>query len=100
MGSEMCIRDRYHFVVSHQDPRVANWLDPAGVTSIVVFLRWQGMGNLTVFPAPDYPTVKEVDFDSIRNEPPFSEQSAFGPRKRKDQLALHQKAGLTKPRGF
>ncbi|MEO6247684.1 MAG: hypothetical protein ABIO85_03770 [Sphingomicrobium sp.] len=33
---------RYTFVVSHSDPGVPNWVDPAGLHQGVLFLRWVG----------------------------------------------------------
>lgn len=86
----------YKFVISVEDPGVANWLDPAGASTSFAFLRWQSLPEdceLT-----DVPKVEIVDFDKLRdclpNEPDFS------PRQRKKQLAARQAASLNNPRGF
>ncbi len=86
----------YKFVISVEDPGVANWLDPAGASTSFAFLRWQSLPEdceLT-----DVPKVEIVDFEKLRdclpNEPDFS------PRQRKKQLAARQAASLNNPRGF
>lgn len=40
------------FVIADKDPGVANWLDPAGVETGLIFARWQGLANGVVPPAP------------------------------------------------
>jgi hypothetical protein len=90
-------KGKYRFVISVEDPGVANWLDPAGASTSFVFMRWQSVpADYDVTKAP--PSVEIVDFDTLLhclpNEPRFS------PRQRKKQLAARHAASLNSPRGF
>ncbi|GAB5471491.1 MAG: hypothetical protein Kilf2KO_45210 [Rhodospirillales bacterium] len=86
----------YKFVISVQDPGVANWLDPAGASSSFAFLRWQGLPKNYRF--WKRPTVDVVDFKDLRDSLP--EEPDFGLEDRVKQLAARQAASLTSPRGF
>lgn len=88
----------YHFVISKRDPKVANWLDPSGATTLVTCLRWQGL-QLDSVPEEYHLKVKRVDFNDIRKEFPVDEP-VFNAALRKEQLVSRQKACLTKPRSF
>lgn len=85
-------------VVSRRDPGVANWLDPAGASTVFVFLRWQGLPD-KYFCTAELPTAKTVPFDELRNHLP-TDEPAFGPEARAAQLAARQTSALTSPRGF
>ena len=88
---------KYRFVISVEDPGVANWLDPAGASTSFVFMRWQSVpADYDVTKAP--PSVEIVDFDDLRNCLP--NEPRFSPRQRKEQLAARQAASLNSPRGF
>ncbi len=88
---------KYRFVISVEDPGVANWLDPAGASTSFVFMRWQSVpSDYDVTLAP--PSAKIVDFDDLRNCLP--NEPRFSPRQRKEQLAARQAASLNSPRGF
>lgn len=86
----------YKFVISVQDPGVANWLDPAGASSSFAFLRWQGLPKHYCF--PKNPTVEVVDFKKLRKCLP--DEPYFCPEHRVEQLAARQASSLTSPRGF
>lgn len=86
----------YTFVISVQDPGVANWLDPAGASTSFAFLRWQGLPE-------DYrflkkPCVNEIDFKDLREYLP--DEPYFSPEERVEQLAARQVASLTSSRGY
>ncbi|MFK8079833.1 MAG: hypothetical protein AB8B97_06075 [Granulosicoccus sp.] len=88
----------YRFVISVEDPGVANWLDPAGASTSFVFLRWQSVPadyDMTQAPAP---SVEIVDFDKLCDCLP--DEPRFCRRQRKEQLAARQAASLSSPRGF
>lgn len=59
----------YTYVISLQDPGTANWLDPVGHASGLMFLRWQGLTEpLTEKHAPMVQLVKLKDLDSALPE--------------------------------
>ncbi|PZD73759.1 hypothetical protein C1752_01530 [Acaryochloris thomasi RCC1774] len=86
----------YRFVISTEDPGIANWLDPAGASTAFAFLRWQGLPEDYKF--PKNPSVEVVDFDQLRDCLP--NESYFSPEARVEQLAARQASSLTSPRGF
>jgi hypothetical protein len=86
----------YKFVISVQDPGVANWLDPAGASSSFAFLRWQGLPKDYRF--PKNPTVDVVDLKDVRDS--LADEPYFSLDDRVEQLAARQAASLTSPRGF
>jgi hypothetical protein len=88
---------KYRFVISVEDPGVANWLDPAGASTSFVFLRWQSVPadyDVTLVP----PSVEIVDFEKLHDCLP--DERCFTPAQRKKQLAARQAASLNSPRGF
>ena len=87
-----------HMVVSRRDPGVANWLDPAGASTVFAFLRWQGLPGRR-FRKAHRPTVRVVPFDELRAHLPHDEPHV-GPEARAEQLAARQAAALRSPRGF
>ncbi|MEL6988298.1 MAG: hypothetical protein AAGK97_10750, partial [Bacteroidota bacterium] len=95
LQAETPTEGEYRFVVSAEDPGVANWLDSAGTQNIFVFMRWQGMPKGE---EPSTVRAKKCKLKELREE--LSEEPFFGPKKRKEQLAARKVAALTKPRGF
>jgi len=90
-------RDRsYKLVISIEDPGVANWLDPAGASTVFAFLRWQGLPEGYEFSRN--PTVDLVDVDRLREALP--DEPCFSPEERVEQLAARQARSLISPRGF
>lgn len=87
----------YKFVISVEDPGVANWLDPAGATTSFAFLRWQSVPD-GIDLTNAQPKVKIVEFDKLHDELP--NEAHFSPEQRKDQLAARHVAALNSPRGF
>ena len=86
----------YKFVISVQDPGLANWLDPAGASTSFAFLRWQGLPKDYKF--PKNPTVDVVDLKDVRDS--LADEPYFSLEDREEQLAARQAASLTSPRGF
>lgn len=90
-----CDDDGYSwFVISEEDPGVANWLDPAGASSIVPFLRWQGLPKGA---RPEVSVVDIVPIDSVRER---TGEPYFSPEQRREQLLARQRASLQSPRQF
>ena len=87
-----------HLVISRRDPGVANWLDPAGASTVFAFLRWQGLPG-GCLPKKDHPSVRVVPLGELRAHLPDDEPH-FGPEAREAQLAARQAAALRSPRGF
>ena len=57
---------KMRFVVSHQDPGIANWLETTGHGTGALMLRWQRLERDLTQDA-DGPTVEVVPFDSVRD---------------------------------
>jgi len=90
---------KLRFVISQQDPGVANWLDPAGVPNVFAFMRWQGASAGDDFSqAPKVHIVPTADVQKIREY--FPDELFFSPEERAQQLAERRQACLTSPRGF
>ncbi|MGJ8677948.1 MAG: DUF1214 domain-containing protein [Akkermansiaceae bacterium] len=89
----------YRLVISHEDPGVANWLDPAGVSTIFAFLRWQGLPCKHEFSEDEKPKVKIVEFDKLKKCLP-TDEPCFTKKQRAEQLATRQASALQSPRGF
>jgi len=92
LGDDNC----YWFVISSEDPGVANWLDPVTASKIFVFIRWQGLPEHYQFSAD--PCAKIVSFNELHKHLP--NEPAFSPEQRVEQLAARHFASLSKPRGF
>jgi hypothetical protein len=58
------------FVVSHQDPRIANWLETTGHRTGALMLRWQRLERDLTQDA-DGPTVEVVPFADVRSHLPY-----------------------------
>ncbi|WP_068776527.1 DUF1214 domain-containing protein [Paenibacillus sp. FJAT-26967] len=76
----------YTFVVSVQDPGVANWIDPAGLHEGTIMVRWQNLPDTT--PATGGPSVqtqvvKLADLSSVLP----SDTRYVTPEQRSQQLA-------------
>jgi len=56
------------FVISEQDPGLANWLEPLGHRTGPIMLRWQRLEGDVV---PDGPTVEVVPVDELAKVLPF-----------------------------
>ena len=56
------------YVISLDDPGVANWLDPAGNRQGYIFIRWQGLR--TPLTAADQPTIQLVPRDELMRHLP------------------------------
>lgn len=54
----------FTFVVAHQDPGVANWVNPDSLTQGSMFIRWIGFGS-NATDAPISLSVQPVAFDDI-----------------------------------
>jgi hypothetical protein len=68
LNSEQAIHDsdgRYRFVIAHEDPGVANWLDTAGHADGVMYFRWnQAKGS------PAAPQVTKIPFADLEHSLP------------------------------
>lgn len=91
---------KYRFVISVEDPGVENWLDPAGAATAFVFMRWQGMplGPNGLPKPPSAPQTQIVPFRFLRET--LTEEPAFSPEQRQEQLAARHRTALGMPRGF
>lgn len=72
------------FVISHEDPGVANWLDPDGAESGYILLRWQGIK--TELGSADQPLAIVIDAAAVRNHLPKATASVTA-EQRQRQLA-------------
>lgn len=76
------------FVVSHQDPGIANWLETTGHQTGALMLRWQRLErDLT---AADGPTVEVVPFDSLLDALPH--HAPLGADEYAARIAARQRA--------
>jgi hypothetical protein len=67
---------RMRFVVSHQDPGIANWLETTGHRTGALMLRWQRLER-DLTQADDGPTVEVVPFADVPDHlPHFSAVTA------------------------
>jgi hypothetical protein len=57
------------FVVSHQDPGIANWLETTGHRTGALMLRWQRLER-DLTQESDGPTVEELPFADVRRQLP------------------------------
>jgi hypothetical protein len=78
------------FVISEQDPAVANWLELTGRTRGYVQIRWQRLTrDLT---AADGPHAEVVPFASLRDRLPNYEQARITPAEYRARIAARQAA--------
>ncbi len=78
------------FVISEQDPGVANWLELTGRTRGYVQIRWQGLGRELA--ADDGPQVCLVRFADLAAKLPHYEQARIGPAEYRARIAARQAA--------
>lgn len=71
------------FVLSHQDPGVANWIDLGGVEKGYMNMRWLECNTI-----PE-PTVKKIPFNQIMENLPGDTRMVSGEER---QLQLHERA--------
>lgn len=97
--AKVSVDGKLRFVISTEDPGVANWLDPAGVPNVFAFMRWQGASQDDDFSqAPKVHIVRTADVKQIRDLLP--DELFFSPEERAQQLAARRESSLTSPRGF
>ena len=70
-------------VVAHQDPGVANWLDPSGHGEGYIALRWMNADN---YPKPDCLQVQVAELHSHLGD----KIKTFSPEQRRHQLAARR----------
>ena len=78
------------FVISEQDPGVANWLELTGRTRGYVQIRWQGLSRDLV--ADDGPQVCLVRFADLADELPHYEHARISPAEYRARIAARQAA--------
>ena len=78
----------YTFVVSLEDPGVANWVDPEGLPDGVMFLRWAGLDPDYTGPSPQAHTKLVSLSDLERALPPGTPRMDAGARRQ--QMARHK----------
>ena len=76
---------RFRAVISHDDPGVANWLDPAGHDRGTCIARFVGAERS---PVPEYRRVPRADLPSALS----AHQSHVTPQERDDRLARRRRA--------
>ncbi|WP_430331403.1 hypothetical protein [Rhodococcus sp. ACT016] len=76
------------FVVSRQDPGLANWLETTGHDTGYIHLRWQGQTEpLTDV---DKPTVEVVKVSELPRKLPFYAQAGISPEQYRQAIAARQ----------
>jgi len=78
------------FVISEQDPGVANWLELTGRTRGYVQIRWQGLSRDLV--ADDGPQVCLVHFADLADKLPHYEHARISPAEYRARIAARQAA--------
>lgn len=76
----------YTYVVSHQDPGVANWMDSDSLREGCMAMRWEGMHAPVADPKDAIQSVKLVKLSAIHSELPVDFPSV-GPAERSVELA-------------
>lgn len=74
----------YRFVVTKNDPGVANWLDTEGHPKGLIFMRWQGLE-----PVPEAVTMHVVPFSEIQAQYP-PDVPILTPEERRQAIAARQ----------
>ena len=79
----------YHFVISHKNPGIQNWLDTESHQRGLINLRWQGMNG----PLLDHqqPSARMVPFKQLAKELP-SDALGFDSGQRFEQIRARRKA--------
>ncbi len=86
---------RYHYVISHKDPGVPNWLDTTGLPDGLFFLRFQGLQ--TPLEDADLPSAELVKLEQIRQhlpaDTPLVDAEARGRQLAERQLQIQRRYG-------
>ena len=56
----------YRFVIAHEDPGVANWLDTTGLRRGYILLRYDGTGDASI-PVEHSPRLEKVRLEELRS---------------------------------
>jgi hypothetical protein len=78
------------FVVSEQNPGLANWLETTGHSRGYLQIRWQRTSR--EFTADDGPVVEKVPFAELSERLPYYEQAQVTPEEWRDRIAARQAA--------
>jgi len=78
------------FVVSEQNPGLANWLETTGHSRGYLQIRWQRTSR--EFTAADGPTVQKVRFAELSQRLPYYEQAQVTPDEWRARIAARQAA--------
>lgn len=81
---------RIRFVVSKQDPGLANWLETTGLTEGYLQIRWQRVSRPLT--AEDGPTTEVVPFAELADRLPFHDQQRVTPDEWARRIAARQAA--------
>lgn len=76
------------YVVSAQDPGIANWLETTGHTRGVMMLRWQRLSRELT--ADDGPQVEVVRFEDLPEKVPYFDEQRVGPEEYAARIAERQ----------
>ena len=79
----------YYFVLSAQDPGIANWLDTTGRHRGVILFRFDGTTEAT-FDERRYPTATKIRFDELASHLP-SDTPVVSPAQRRIAIAARRK---------
>jgi hypothetical protein len=79
----------YYFVLSAQDPGIANWLDTTGRRRGVILFRFDGTTEAT-FDERRYPNATKVRFDQVLSYLP-SDTPRVAPAQRRDAIAARRR---------
>ncbi len=93
MQARVSADQMYHFVVSHKDPGVWNWLQPAPGAEGYLMIRWQGIR--TPLGARDQPVMERVPVEAVLARLP-ADMSIASPEDRSVQMDLRRHAPLLK----
>jgi hypothetical protein len=78
------------FVVSEQNPGVANWLETTGHSRGYLQIRWQRTSR--EFTSDDGPVVEKVPFAELADRLPYYEQARVTPDEWRTRIAARQAA--------
>lgn len=81
---------RIRFVVSRQDPGLANWLETTGLTEGYLQIRWQRVDRPLT--AEDGPTTEVVPYAELAPRLPFHDQQQVTPAEWAQRIAARQAA--------
>jgi hypothetical protein len=78
------------FVISAQNPGLANWVETTGHARGYLQIRWQRTAR--EFTTADGPTVEKVAFTSLPDALPHYDQARVTPEQWRDRIAARQAA--------